>query len=257
MGFTARIGKRKKTQLGEFMKLRIFIALAALATFSCTKKADLKSDQGKASYAIGQQIGQNLKAQNIEYDLNSLTAALNDAKTGKNELTKEQMQEAMMKLQEMAMKKQGEEGEKNKKASMDYLEKNKTAAGVKVTASGLQYVAEKEGTGPTPGKEESVKVHYKGTLTTGEQFDSSYDRGQPAEFPVNAVIPGWSEALQLMKVGSKYKLFIPPDLAYGPSGRPGIPPNSALVFDVELLEIVKGGAKAAGAPAPAKKPAKK
>lgn len=241
------------------MKLSLLVlSMVSLGLMSaCQKKADLKSDQGKASYAIGQQIGQNLKQQNIEFDADTLAVALKEAKEGKNQLSKEQMQEAMMKIQELAMKKQSEEGEKNKKSSTEFLEKNKTAAGVKTTASGLQYIVEKEGTGALPKKEEMVKVHYKGTLISGEQFDSSYDRGQPAEFPVNAVIPGWTEALQLMKVGSKYKLFIPPDIAYGPSGRPGIPPNSALIFEVELLDIVKNdgkaGADAHGAAPKAKK----
>ncbi len=127
----------------------------------------------------------------------------------KTEMSKEDMQAAMMKLQEMAMKKQQEAADTNSKSGKDFLEKNKSAAGVKTTASGLQYIVEKEGTGGSPKKEDVVKVHYKGTLTNGEQFDSSYDRGQPAEFPVGGVIPGWTEALQLMKVGSKAKLFHP------------------------------------------------
>ncbi|HWU43703.1 MAG TPA: FKBP-type peptidyl-prolyl cis-trans isomerase, partial [Bdellovibrio sp.] len=152
------------------------------------------------------------------------------------------MQAAMMKLQEMAMKKQQEQADKNAKSGKDFMDKNKTAAGVKTTASGLQYITEKEGTGASPKKEDVVKVHYKGTLMNGEQFDSSYDRGQPAEFPVGGVIPGWTEALQLMKVGGKAKLFIPPELAYGPQGRPGIPPNSVLIFEVELMDIVKADA---------------
>lgn len=223
--------------------LVVFSVISFGLMSACQKKADLKSDLGKASYAIGQQIGQNLKQQNIDFDADTLAVALKEAKEGKNQLSKEQMQEAMMKIQELAMKKQAEEGEKNKKSSAEFLEKNKSAAGVKTTASGLQYIVEKEGTGATPKKEDMVKVHYKGTLVSGEQFDSSYDRGQPAEFPVNAVIPGWTEALQLMKVGAKYKLFIPPDIAYGPSGRPGIPPNSALIFEVELLDIVKNDGK--------------
>lgn len=223
------------------------VAVAALALTACNKP-DLKSDKGQASYAIGQQIGQNLKAQNIEFDAATLAASMKDAAAGKSEMSKEDIQKAMMKLQEMAMKKQAEEGETNKKKSAEFLEKNKTMAGVKTTASGLQYIVMTEGTGPVPKKEDTVKCHYTGTLTTGEKFDSSVDRGQPAEFPVSGVIAGWTEALQMMKVGSKYKLFIPPELAYGPSGRPGIPANSALVFEVELLEIVKA--------APAAKPAK-
>lgn len=228
------------------------VVAATAFTTACQKKVKLDTDTKKASYAIGQQIGGNLKQQNIEFDADALAMALKDAVAGKNEMSKEDMQAAMMKLQESAMKKQQELSENNAKAGKEFLEKNKSAAGIKVTASGLQYIVEKEGTGATPKKEDVVKVHYKGTLTNGEQFDSSYDRGQPAEFPVGGVIPGWTEALQLMKVGGKMKLFIPPELAYGPSGRPGIPPNSVLIFQVELMEIVKQAPKAAEK-APAKK----
>ncbi len=237
----------------------IFAAVAALAFVGCNKP-DMKSDKGQASYAIGQQIGKNLKAQSIDIDPTTLSASLKDALAGKSEMKDDEIQKAMMKLQENAMKKQTEEGETNKKKSAEFLEKNKSAAGVKVTASGLQYSVITEGTGAIPKKEDTVKCHYVGTLTTGEEFDSSVKRGQPAEFPVGGVIPGWTEALQMMKVGSKYKLFIPAELAYGASGRPGIPANSALIFEVELLDIVKPTAPAAAAPAPAKpaaKPAKK
>lgn len=223
------------------------VVVAMAFSTACQKKVKLDTDMKKASYAIGQQIGGNLKQQNIEFDADALAAALKDATAGKNEMTKEDMQAAMMKLQELAMKKQQESAEANAKSGKEYLEKNKSAAGVKTTASGLQYIVEKEGNGASPKKDDVVKVHYKGTLTNGEQFDSSYDRGQPAEFPVGGVIPGWTEALQLMKVGGKAKLFIPPELAYGPSGRPGIPANSVLVFEVELMEIVKQEAKKADA----------
>ncbi len=239
--------------------LLVIAAVGLTLTLTACNKPDLKSDKGQASYAIGQQIGQNLKAQNIDFDANTLVASMKDAAEGKAQMTKEEIQKAMMKLQEGAMKKQQEEGEGNKKKSADFLEKNKTAEGVKTTASGLQYIVQKEGDGPMPKKEDNVKCHYTGTLLDGTKFDSSVDRGQPAEFPVGGVIPGWTEALQMMKVGSKYKLFIPPELGYGPSGRPGIPANSALIFEVELLEIVKAGAagKAApGKPAPAPKPKK-
>lgn len=230
-------------------KLLVIAAVGLGLTLTACNKPDLKSDKGQASYAIGQQIGKNLKAQNIEIDAKTLAASLTDATTGKSQMTEEQIQKAMMKLQEMAMKKQQEEGETNKKKSAEFLEKNKTAEGIKVTASGLQYSVIKEGDGPIPKKEDTVKCHYTGTLLDGTKFDSSVDRGQPAEFPVGGVIPGWTEALQMMKVGSKYKLVIPPELAYGASGRPGIPPNSALIFEVELLEIVK---PTAAAPAPDK-----
>lgn len=232
--------------------------LSAMMVFAgaCSRKAKLDTDTRKASYAIGQQIGTNLKQQNIDFDADALVAALKDASAGKNEMTKEDMQAAMMKLQESAMKKQNEQADNNKKAGAEFLEKNKTQPGVKTTASGLQYIVEKEGDGKTPTANDTVKCHYRGTLTNGEQFDSSYDRGQPAEFPVSGVIPGWTEALQLMKVGGKMKLFVPSDLAYGPSGRPGIPPNSVLIFEVELLDVVKGTAKTPAA-SPQKSPAKK
>lgn len=225
------------------------MTLMVFAT-ACTKKLD--TDAKKSSYAIGQQIGSNLKQQNIDFDADALVMALKDASTGKNQMTKEEIQQAMMKLQENAMKKQTESADVNKKAGAEFLEKNKSAAGVKVTASGLQYIVEKEGTGKMPSAKDTVKCHYKGTLTNGEQFDSSYDRGQPAEFPVGGVIPGWTEALQMMKVGGKMKLFIPPELAYGPAGRPGIPPNSVLLFEVELVDIVAANAPVGKIPTPTK-----
>jgi FKBP-type peptidyl-prolyl cis-trans isomerase len=234
-------------------KLLVIAASGLVLTLTACNKPDLKSDKGQASYAIGQQIGKNLKAQNIDIDAKTLAASLADATQGKSEMKDDEIQKAMMKLQEMAMKKQQEEGEINKKKSADFLEKNKTAEGVKVTASGLQYSVIKEGAGAIPTKNDNVKCHYTGTLLDGTKFDSSVDRGQPADFPVSGVIPGWTEALQFMKVGSKYKLFIPAELAYGAAGRPGIPPNSALIFEVELLEITKAPA----APAPAAKKVKK
>jgi FKBP-type peptidyl-prolyl cis-trans isomerase len=236
------------------MKAQIILAALAAAALVGCNKPDLKSDKGQASYAIGQQIGKNLKAQSIDIDPTTLSASLKDALAGKSEMKDDEIQKAMMKLQENAMKKQQEDGEANKKKSAEFLEKNKTAEGVKTTASGLQYKVITEGTGAIPKKEDTVKCHYVGTLINGEEFDSSVKRGQPAEFPVGGVIPGWTEALQMMKVGSKYKLFIPAELAYGASGRPGIPANSALTFEVELLDIVK---PAAAAPAPAAKPGKK
>lgn len=233
------------------LRIGMIAGATAMLVFStaCNKKVKLDTDTKKASYSIGQQIGTNLKQQNIDFDADALVAALKDASEGKNQMSKEDMQAAMMKLQEASMKKQTEAAEANKKTGAEYLEKNKTQPGVKTTASGLQYIVEKEGTGKTPTAKDTVKCHYKGTLTNGEQFDSSYDRGQPAEFPVSGVIPGWTEALQLMKVGGKMKLFIPPELAYGAAGRPGIPPNSVLVFEVELVDIVKPAAPPAASPA--------
>lgn len=222
-------------------KLILAAALATFALVGCTKKLD--TDVKQASYAIGQQIGGNLKSQNIDFDPDVVAMALKDAQKGESKLDKDGLQQAMMKLQEMAMKKQQEEANANLAKSNEFLEKNKAAAGVTTTASGLQYSIVSEGKGAVPTDSDTVKVHYTGTLINGEKFDSSVDRGQPAEFPVKGVIPGWTEALKLMHVGSKAKLFIPPALAYGAQGRPGIPANSALIFDVELIEIVKKGKK--------------
>lgn len=233
------------------------LLIASVAMVACNKKVDLKDENQMISYAVGQQIGQNIKNTGVDLNTQVLAQAIKDATTGKNEMKPEEIQQAMTKLQENMQKKQVEVADKNKTAGAEFLEKNKTQPNVKTTASGLQYIAEKEGEGKTPAKDDMVKVHYKGTLTDGTQFDSSYDRNEPAEFPVGGVIPGWTEALMLMKEGSKYKLFIPSDLAYGPSGRPGIPPNSVLLFDVELLEVKKTAAAPSGKPAPKAKAEKK
>ena len=127
--------------------------------------------------------------------------------------------------------------ERGKKEGEAFLAANAKAPGVKTTKSGLQYKVLKDGTGKSPAKTDTVTTHYKGTLIDGTQFDSSYDRNKPASFQVDGVIKGWTEALQMMKEGSKWQLFIPWDLAYGPEGRPGIPPNATLVFEVELLKV--------------------
>lgn len=231
-------------------KVSSLVALSAALVFvGCDKKPKLDTDLQKASYAIGQQIGQNLKNQNIEFDSDTLAASIVEAAKGKEaRLKPEEMQAALMKLQENINKKQQEAGEKNAQEGKAFLEKNKAEAGIVTTASGLQYKILTEGTGKKPAEKDTVKVHYKGTLINGQQFDSSIDRGQPAEFPVNAVIKGWSEALQLFKTGTKVKLFIPPELAYGPTPRPGIPANSVLIFEVELLDIMAPAKAAAKAP---------
>jgi FKBP-type peptidyl-prolyl cis-trans isomerase len=149
----------------------------------------------------------------------------------------------MKKVQEPQAAKAETEGKANLEKGQKFLADNKSKPNVKTTASGLQYEVITEGKGPSPKATDVVKVHYKGTLLDGTQFDSSYDRGQPAEFPLNQVIRGWTEGLQLMKVGGKNKLVIPSDLAYVPQGRPGIPGNSTLVFEVELIQIVKAPKK--------------
>ena len=234
------------------------IGLVSLGILACQKKLD--TDQKKISYAIGQQIGQNIKQVGLEVDSDVVGMAIADVLKGKNQMTPEEVTAAQTKLQEMMMKKSQEANAKsqeqageNKKKAEEFLAKNKTAEGVKTTASGLQYIVEKEGPGASPKENDMVRVHYKGTLLSGEEFDSSYARKEPAEFPVSGVIKGWGEALQLMKVGGKYKLFVPPDLAYADKSGGKIPPNSLLVFEVELLDIVKPPKSGDAATAPKKK----
>lgn len=201
-------------------------------------EAKLDTDKAKASYAVGRKIGEGMKAQGLDVDAQVIGIGIGDALAGKEaRLKPEELAAAMNKLQEATMKKMIAEVEKKKGEGQAFLDANKTKPGVKVTASGLQYIVEKEGKGATPKASSTVKVHYTGTFINGEKFDSSVDRGEPIEFPVQGVIKGWTEALMMMKPGAKYKLFIPSDLAYGPEGRPGIPPASVLLFDVELISI--------------------
>jgi FKBP-type peptidyl-prolyl cis-trans isomerase FklB len=202
----------------------------------------LKTQKEKASYAIGMNIGKSLHKDSVDVDPNILARGLKDGMTGsKSLLTDEEIKTTMMALQADLTKKQAEKkqqiAEANKKAGDAFLAANKTKEGVVTLPSGLQYKILKAGTGPKPTASDSVVCNYKGTLLDNTEFDSSYKRGQPATFQVGGVIKGWTEALQLMPVGSKWQLFVPSDLAYGPNGRPEIEPNATLVFEVELLSI--------------------
>lgn len=224
---------------------------------SLTAAPAFKNDQEKTSYMIGYQIGSNFKRDGLEVDLNILTSGLKEALAGgKSPLTPEESQKLMTELQKSlqtkAEAKQKADGEKNEKEGKDFLAANAKKDGVKTTPSGLQYKVVSEGKGDAPNPTDSVKVNYKGTLINGTEFDSSYKRGQPAQFPVSGVIKGWSEALTLMKPGSKYQLWIPSDLAYGPRGAGDlIGPNATLAFEVELIEVEKAKAEAAPSAAPA------
>jgi FKBP-type peptidyl-prolyl cis-trans isomerase FklB len=170
-----------------------------------------------------------------------VTRAIKDVLGDKKpQLTQDEMQKVMETFQQKQMEKQMAAGDKNEKAGQDFLAANKKKEGVTETASGLQYKVVKPGSGDKAKATDTVVVHYKGTLINGTEFDSSYKRNEPATFPVNRVIPGWTEALQLMNVGSKYQLAIPSKLAYGQRGAGGaIGPNETLLFDVELIEIKK------------------
>lgn len=226
------------------MKLQHVVLLAVVpvlaATVACNQKPKLKDDKAKVSYAIGQNIAANIKAQNIELDPKVVGYSVQEGLKGtKPELTQEEMQKAIQGLQQQAQAKAMEDAQKNKGTSDQFLAQNKAKPNMKSTASGLQYEVLKEGKGKKPSLKDKVQVHYTGTLVSGQKFDSSHDRGQPAEFPVNGIIKGWQEALQMMPEGSVYRLYIPPDLAYGAQAQPGIPPFSVLIFDVELLKVTK------------------
>ena len=207
-------------------------------------KPDLTNSTQKISYAIGVNIGTHLKAEDLDIDAQALAAGVTDSLAGKSAMPQQEVQATLMQFQQQMMAKmqakESVDAEKNLKAGEAFLAENAKKDGVKTTASGLQYKILKEGDGPMPKATDTVKVNYKGTLIDGTVFDSSYDRGQPATFPVDHVIPGWTEALQMMKVGSKWQLFIPAKLAYGEhSPSPKIGPNSTLIFEVELLGIEK------------------
>ena len=228
----------------------------AQETKTAAKPVSIPNDKevsSKASYSIGLEYGQNLKPRmaDLDLDIESFLKGFRDAIKGdKPELSEAEIEQCMVAFQK-DLKKRREakmaakatpdvknKANKNKEAGEDYLAANKAKAGVKVTASGLQYEVLKEGKGASPKATDTVKVHYRGTLINGKEFDSSIARGKPTSFPVTRVIPGWTEALQLMKVGSKYKLTIPTDLAYGFGGQgDDIGPNEVLIFEVELLGI--------------------
>lgn len=207
------------------------------------QKTTLKSQKDKVSYIIGLNIGTNFKQQSLEIDADLLLKGIKDALMNATPLIGEkESQEIMQAFQKEIIAKQTEKakqiGDKNKKEGEAFLAENKKKPGVKTLASGLQYKALKEGTGKTPKTADTVIVHYRGTLLDGKEFDSSYKRNEPTTWPANKFIAGWTEALQLMKVGSKWQLFIPSKLAYGEGGAGGdIGPNATLIFEIELLGI--------------------
>ena len=202
----------------------------------------LTDDNSRVSYAIGMLTGHSWQQQGVDFDVDVYAKGIKDGKAGGATLmTPEEAQAEITKFkQEFAVrsqKAQAEKAIKNKTDGEAFLAANKKNPGVITLEDGLQYLVMTNGAGTMPGPMDTVTVNYRGTLIDGTEFDSSYKRGQPASFQVGGVIHGWTEALQKMKAGSKWKLFIPADLAYGESGRPGIPPNATLVFEVELLDI--------------------
>jgi FKBP-type peptidyl-prolyl cis-trans isomerase FklB len=203
----------------------------------------LKDPKEKISYIIGMDIGKNFKRQSIDIDPDILARGIKDGLSGVKPLLSEQEAKEVLAAFEKVMRAKQEEtrkavGEKNKKEGEVFLAENKAKEGVKTAPSGLQYKVIKPGTGKKPQATDTVTVHYRGTLADGTEFDSSYRRGKPATFPVSGVIPGWTEALQLMEEGAKWQVVIPSKLAYGEQGSgQAIGPNATLIFEVELISI--------------------
>jgi FKBP-type peptidyl-prolyl cis-trans isomerase FklB len=235
----------------------LFAAVLLASTGFAQNVTELKDDKEKVSYSIGLDIGNTFKRQNMDINVDVLLAGMRDALAGKTPLlNEEQVKETMTAYSKTLMEAQAnkakEAGKKNGEIGQKFLEENKTKEGVKTTASGLQYKVLKEGSGTPPKETDMVETHYRGTLISGKEFDSSYKRNEPTTFPVNRVIKGWTEALQLMKPGSKYQLFIPAELAYGERGAGGdIGPNETLIFEVELLSVKPQPEASAANPPPA------
>lgn len=229
------------------MKLRMIALLGVVllaGQVNAQEKSVLKDQKDKVSYAIGMDIGHSFKRQSINIDPDLLAKGIKDAYSGgKVLMTEQEIKETMAAFQKDMMAKQAalmkELGEKNKKEGEAFLAENKKKEGVVTLPDGLEYKVIKAGHGKKPKATDTVTVHYKGTLIDGTEFDSSYSRGNPATFPLNGVIPGWTEALQLMNEGAKWQLFIPHQLAYAERGAAGgrIGPNATLIFEVELVSI--------------------
>ena len=254
----------------RMIALGTFAAVAALAGCNKAPNADaakpaaaadpkaipgLPTEKERAGYVLGMEIGKSLKPIKDEVDIAALEKAIRTTLDGgkllMDDKQSQEVREAFMqRVQAKRVADQAMAAGKNAKEGDEFLAKNAKVAGVVTTASGLQYQVLTPGAGAKPKADDVVTVHYKGSLLDGTKFDSSYDRGQPATIPLGQVVPGWREGIQLMPVGSKYRLWIPAKLGYGEAGTPGgpIPPNSTLVFDVELIGVGKAGA--AGAPSP-------
>ncbi len=219
------------------------LAVTMVATAATAADSSLKDTKDKLGYGIGLDMGKTFKKQGLEINPDALLKGFKDGMSGAEpKISEEEIKATFMAVQQEMAKKQMEESAqastKNLKEGADFLAANKKKSGIVTTASGLQYKVLTKGTGPKPTATSVVKTHYRGTLLDGTEFDSSYKRNEPAEFEVGQVIKGWTEALQMMPVGSKWQLFIPADLAYGERGAGGtIAPNSTLIFEVELLAI--------------------
>jgi len=233
--------KAQSHSQSQFMKSILLSAVAlsfAVSVLAEEKPPQLKDLKDKASYAIGLNVGFNFKRQNVDVNQDAFTAGFKDALSGRKPLMSEQeVRDTMMAFEKDMQQQLTETAQKNAAEAEKFLAANKTKEGVKTTGSGLQYKVLKEGSGAQPKSSDTVTVNYRGTLTDGTEFDSSYKRGQPATFPVSGVIKGWTEPTGIMLSASKWQLVLPPDLGYGAVAHPPVPPNSTLLFDMELIAI--------------------
>ena len=229
--------------MARLFTVSCFLVLASPQLFAAGPASALQTQKEKESYSIGYEVGRSMNTDGVEVDFDILTQGLEDAiKQREPRLKDEEMKKLIVDLRKKALEAKlreiQEQSIKNAQESETFLAENKKKEGIRVTESGLQYQVLKEGDGITPGPEDFVKVNYRGTFIDGKEFDSSYAKGEPARVQADGVIKGWTEALSMMKVGSRWKLFVPPELAYGRSGLgQRIPPNKVLVFDMELLAV--------------------
>ncbi len=225
--------------------MRVIFALLVLVLMASPAVAqDLSTDKGKLSYAVGWDIGEDIQRRGAEFDVETIVAAIRDSAAGNDpQVPAEEMVALLTELQQKVRQEQAEAFQKladdNQKAADEFLQKNLGKNGIVALPSGVQYRIIEEGEGSRPGMEDTVKVHYRGSKINGHEFDSSFARGVPEEFPVNTVLRGWQEVLPLMKTGATWQIFVPPELAFGARGNPPVGPNEALMFDLKLVEIVQ------------------
>ena len=226
------------------MRSRLALIILIMLFSSTVLAQDVTTEKGKLSYAVGWDIGADIKRRSTEFDVESLISAIRDVVgDAEPKVSAEEMRTLLTALQEKVRAEQVEQfralSEKNKAESEAFLEANKSKTGIVALPSGVQYRIIEEGDGARPGLESTVSVHYRGSKMDGREFDSSFARGTPEEFTVNAVLAGWQEVLPLMKAGSTWQIFVPPELAFGARGNPPVGPNEALMFDLKLVEILQ------------------
>jgi len=226
------------------MRSRLALIVLFMLASGSAMAIEVTSEKGKLSYAVGWDIGADIKRRSTEFDVEALITAVRDVVAGNDpKVAPEEMRTLLTALQEKVRAEQVEQfrklSEENQAKSEEFLLANKSKTGIVVLPSGIQYRIIEEGDGPRPGMESKVSVHYRGSKLDGREFDSSFARGTPEEFTVNAVLKGWQEVLPLMKVGSTWQIFVPPELAFGARGNPPVGPNEALMFDLKLVELLK------------------